>query len=176
MKKRYEEYVEGWYLWDSNEKAPMTYEEWQRFEAEKAAERAALLEAGKDITVYLPYVQLADERAKGLDPEEASRVASQVIYEMMSYHQKKWHALRVERIKSPDQAVKQKLEDDMTALYGAVEAAKLAILERYPRQSRPRPKADVVRADCGHWVSRASLMGSSRHGTACPDCYDRMSD
>jgi hypothetical protein len=32
-----------------------------------------------------------------------------------------------------------------------------------------------VRCDCGHTVSQNLVMNTSR-GTACPDCYDRMSD
>ena len=33
----------------------------------------------------------------------------------------------------------------------------------------------VTQADCGHWVRTTDLMTTSR-GTACPQCYDRMSD
>ena len=33
----------------------------------------------------------------------------------------------------------------------------------------------VVTADCGHTVEKSLLMSGSR-GTACPDCYDRMSE
>lgn len=40
----------------------------------------------------------------------------------------------------------------------------------------PRPAASVelVLAGCGHRVPRASVMSASL-GTACPDCYDRLS-
>lgn len=33
----------------------------------------------------------------------------------------------------------------------------------------------LVRCSCGHTVHRSLVMSASR-GTACPDCYDRMSD
>ena len=33
----------------------------------------------------------------------------------------------------------------------------------------------TVAADCGHTVEAAHLMSASM-GTACPDCYDRMSN
>ena len=38
---------------------------------------------------------------------------------------------------------------------------------------QPTPPA-TVRCDCGHTVPRAWVMWASL-GTACPDCYDRMS-
>ncbi len=33
---------------------------------------------------------------------------------------------------------------------------------------------EMVRCSCGHTVPRSQVMQAS-HGTACPDCYDRMS-
>lgn len=33
---------------------------------------------------------------------------------------------------------------------------------------------EYVRCDCGHSVARIAVMSASR-GTACPDCYDRLS-
>jgi hypothetical protein len=38
-----------------------------------------------------------------------------------------------------------------------------------------RREANYVRCDCGHRVPAAQVMNASL-GTACPDCYDRMSD
>lgn len=40
---------------------------------------------------------------------------------------------------------------------------------------RPEPKPDLVRCDCGHECERLLVMSASL-GSACPDCYDRMSD
>lgn len=37
-----------------------------------------------------------------------------------------------------------------------------------------RPAVDMVKCSCGHTVSRINVMSASL-GTACPDCYDRMS-
>lgn len=34
-------------------------------------------------------------------------------------------------------------------------------------------KAKVELADCGHYTAQTM---STSHGSACPDCYDRMSD
>jgi hypothetical protein len=39
---------------------------------------------------------------------------------------------------------------------------------------QPSPKA-TVKCSCGHTVPRTWVMNASL-GTACPDCYDRMSD
>lgn len=39
---------------------------------------------------------------------------------------------------------------------------------------QPTPPA-TVQCDCGHTVPRSWAMWASR-GSACPDCYDRMSD
>lgn len=39
----------------------------------------------------------------------------------------------------------------------------------------PALKSDLVRCDCGHECERTLAMSASR-GSACPDCYDRMSD
>jgi hypothetical protein len=36
-------------------------------------------------------------------------------------------------------------------------------------------KSKLVLCDCGHAVPRSWVMQSSR-GTACPDCYDELSD
>lgn len=41
-----------------------------------------------------------------------------------------------------------------------------------PIVSKP---AEMVKCSCGHTVPKTSVMGASR-GTACPECYDRMSD
>lgn len=38
-----------------------------------------------------------------------------------------------------------------------------------------RAKPDMVRCDCGHDVENILVMSASL-GTACPDCYDRMSN
>lgn len=37
----------------------------------------------------------------------------------------------------------------------------------------PKP-VEMVKCDCGHTVSRCSVMGTST-GSSCPECYDRMS-
>ena len=36
-------------------------------------------------------------------------------------------------------------------------------------------RASYIRCNCGHTVAPNLVMNASR-GTACPDCYDRMSD
>lgn len=46
---------------------------------------------------------------------------------------------------------------------------------RYTPPERPKPAQELVKCTCGHSVPRISVMHASR-GTACPDCYDRMSD
>ena len=55
----------------------------------------------------------------------------------------------------------------------------LGALRRAYRASaiaQPAPVSrPMVTADCGHSVSRNLLMNAST-GTACPDCYDRMSE
>ena len=38
-----------------------------------------------------------------------------------------------------------------------------------------RQTPELVRCSCGHSVPRTLVMNTST-GTACPDCYDRMSD
>lgn len=43
------------------------------------------------------------------------------------------------------------------------------------RRKRQRQPVEQVRCDCGHSVPRALVISASR-GTACPDCYDRMSE
>ena len=42
------------------------------------------------------------------------------------------------------------------------------------RRPQPRP-VEMVKCDCGHTVERVNRMWASR-GTACLNCYDRMSD
>lgn len=41
--------------------------------------------------------------------------------------------------------------------------------------TKPRRVEEMVTLDCGHTVPSGWSMGTSR-GSACPDCYDRMSD
>jgi len=36
-------------------------------------------------------------------------------------------------------------------------------------------QVDMVRCDCGHYCERTLVMSASL-GTACPECYDRMSN
>ncbi len=43
------------------------------------------------------------------------------------------------------------------------------------RKKRTAPAPDLVLCDCGHRVPRAQVMRASL-GTACPDCYDKLSD
>ncbi len=40
---------------------------------------------------------------------------------------------------------------------------------------RPRAKPTLVRCDCGHECELVLVMSASM-GSACPGCYDRMSD
>lgn len=42
------------------------------------------------------------------------------------------------------------------------------------RQRRQSARPEMVRCSCGHTVPRSQVMQASR-GTACPDCYDRLS-
>jgi hypothetical protein len=39
----------------------------------------------------------------------------------------------------------------------------------------PRPEPELVLCDCGHRVPAMQCMSASL-GTACPDCYDRLSE
>ena len=41
-------------------------------------------------------------------------------------------------------------------------------------QQAQRQPVEMMQCDCGHTVPRAQAMSAST-GTACPDCYDRMS-
>lgn len=43
------------------------------------------------------------------------------------------------------------------------------------RKRQPKPQPALVRCNCGHSVPASQVMNASM-GTACPDCYDRMSD
>lgn len=52
-------------------------------------------------------------------------------------------------------------------------AAQAAQVTAAPAPARRAPVATVI-ADCGHEIPRSWLMDASM-GTACPDCYDRMS-
>ena len=53
------------------------------------------------------------------------------------------------------------------------------IMARQQLQAAPAPPVPAApvwtRCDCGHTVPEAHVMRAS-HGTACPDCYDRLSD
>lgn len=42
------------------------------------------------------------------------------------------------------------------------------------RQAAQKP-VEMVRCSCGHTVPRSQVMSAST-GTACPECYDRMSE
>lgn len=59
----------------------------------------------------------------------------------------------------------------------ALAKRRLWALEQEATQQPPvaPPPVDLVRASCGHTVSRAVVMSASL-GTACPACYDRLSD
>ena len=45
---------------------------------------------------------------------------------------------------------------------------------RLQAEREERRRQNLVRCDCGHTVPRAEVMNASC-GTACSDCYDRMS-
>ena len=49
----------------------------------------------------------------------------------------------------------------------------IAIIEAQAMTRGDKP-AKMIRCDCGHSVPQAQVMSASL-GTACPDCYDRMS-
>jgi hypothetical protein len=38
----------------------------------------------------------------------------------------------------------------------------------------PAVRPERIKCDCGHTVSKINVMTTAT-GTACPDCYDRMS-
>lgn len=46
---------------------------------------------------------------------------------------------------------------------------------RYEPAPVARVETEMVHCDCGHSAPRGTTMNASM-GTACPDCYDRMSD
>ena len=50
---------------------------------------------------------------------------------------------------------------------------RLAEIRTGKQSAKPAPS--MTRCDCGHTVESINVMNASR-GTACPDCYDRMSD
>lgn len=52
--------------------------------------------------------------------------------------------------------------------------ARSAVGARLAAQPAPTP-VPLVQCDCGHLIAAASVMNASR-GSACPDCYDRLSD
>ncbi len=43
------------------------------------------------------------------------------------------------------------------------------------KAQRPAVATPTVRCDCGHSVTHVNVMRAST-GTACPNCYDRMSE
>jgi hypothetical protein len=48
-------------------------------------------------------------------------------------------------------------------------------IRREPALVAPAPAPVLVRCSCGHNVPRAQVMNASL-GTACPRCYDRLSE
>jgi hypothetical protein len=57
-----------------------------------------------------------------------------------------------------------------------LKAAARDVPEPELRMFATRGKAEsLVKCDCGHTVIRSLVMTTS-HGTACPDCYDAASD
>lgn len=46
---------------------------------------------------------------------------------------------------------------------------------RLRREPVASPPVDLVRCSCGHSVPSVSVLRASR-GSACPDCYDRLSN
>lgn len=55
------------------------------------------------------------------------------------------------------------------------EVAALVAAERESQSSRTLPEPETLLCDCGHECERVLVMSASL-GTACPECYDRMSD
>ena len=47
-------------------------------------------------------------------------------------------------------------------------------LERVRKERAERKAKGLFKCDCGHVVAKALVMNTST-GSACPDCYDRMS-
>lgn len=66
-----------------------------------------------------------------------------------------------------------------TSGFGIGEAGKAPAstpLDDYEAQRlQPAPKGKLVKCGCGHTVPSYLVMNASM-GTACPDCYDDMSD
>jgi hypothetical protein len=59
---------------------------------------------------------------------------------------------------------------DMRREWDARETARKSASEN----PQPQPEPEMVRCRCGHTISKALVMSTSR-GSSCPDCYERMS-
>ena len=57
----------------------------------------------------------------------------------------------------------------------SIRAAARKIKEAQPKNTTPCATPELVLCGCGHRVPKSQVMHASM-GTACPDCYDRMSD
>lgn len=117
MRKRYEEYVKSWYLWESAETRPMTFEEWKAKEEEKVAEA----KAAEQITTYIPFVEKAKTEAQ--DKWEAYEIV-QAMREVHDAECRRLHAAG---------------EKELFNLHCiAYAAARKAIMAPYKMKTRPQ--------------------------------------
>jgi len=102
-----------------------------------------------------------------LTPEEAERYASEILA------RESWVAKNMKRdpMKSTSEVLEFLTKDRRSMNYGS---------DWYEMiRAKPKPVARVpealVKCSCGHTIPKSQVMNASM-GSACPDCYDRMSD
>lgn len=83
-----------------------------------------------------------------------------------------WYAPRVGRTPMDEQGVMAALSAGQEVRYGMDWYSQIRDADAVQHPPKPQPKAEIA-CSCGH--TTAHPMMTSR-GTACPDCYDRMSD
>jgi hypothetical protein len=66
------------------------------------------------------------------------------------------------------------LSDDTLLMGNDGEPVRAGDIDK-PKAERIRVLPEMVECDCGHECGAAMVMSASM-GTACPDCYDMMSD
>ena len=177
MRKKYERYVKSWYLWESAETRPMTFEEWKASNEKLEAHKAATKAAAAEITVFQPFV----EEANSIRIEDLEGQSFPAVYtdedKIISAKRKV-----IQRMEERFNEIRRELilagRADESGLYAhAFTAAQEAILPRKKpvRRSPQEAQLQLVKAGCGHMVRKSELMSASR-GTCCLSCYDSMAD
>lgn len=87
-------------------------------------------------------------------------------------------AFRATRLLTHDEVVKalqsgEILRNDKEDWYSKCRS--YAVIEARIAARQPSPEPEMVKCSCGHTIEAGLVMVASL-GTACPDCYDRLSD